>query len=146
MKAVSWNCKGLGIENKVEAIRNIIKSERPDILLLYETKISDVEVLALSQHFWTINQGFAINSRGASGGITTFFASKYEIKTINENQHWILSEFNEKDDTNISYVCNVYGPTHCRDKKKLSNSLAALKEEMEGKEIIIAGDFNVTIA
>ena len=53
MKAVSWNYRRLGGENKVEAIRNIIKSERPDILLHHETKMSDVEVLALSQHFWT---------------------------------------------------------------------------------------------
>ena len=55
-------------------------------------------------------------------------------------------EFKEKDDTNIRYVCNVYGPTHCRDKKSFWNSLAALKKEMEGKEIIIVGDFNATIA
>ena len=47
MKVVSWNYRGLGIENKVEAIRNIIKSESPDILLLEETKMSDVEVLVL---------------------------------------------------------------------------------------------------
>ena len=117
MKAVSWNCRGLGGENKVEAIKNIIKSERPDILLLQETKMSDVEVLALSQHFWNISQGFAINSRGALGGIASFFASKYEIKITKENQHWLLTEFKEKDYSNISYVCNVYGPTHCRDKK-----------------------------
>ena len=114
----------------MEAIRNIIKSQRPDILLLQETKMSDVEVLVLSQHFWTTNQGIAISSRGASGGIATFFASKYEIKTVKENQHWLLSEFKEKDDPNISYVCNVYGPTHCRDKKIFWNSLATLKEEM----------------
>ena len=101
----------------MEAIRNIIKSERPDILLHHETKMSDVEVLALSHHFWTHNQGSSISSRGASGGITTFFARKYEIKTIKENHHWLLSEFTEKDDTNINYVCNVYGPTHCKDKK-----------------------------
>ena len=87
MKAVSWNYRGLGGENKVEAIRNIIKSERPNILLLQETKMSDVEVLALSHHFWTTNQGNAISSSGASGGIATFFSSKYEIKNVKENQH-----------------------------------------------------------
>ena len=48
MKVVSWNCRGLGGENKVEAIKNIIKYERPDIMLLQETKMSDVEVLVLS--------------------------------------------------------------------------------------------------
>ena len=117
MKVVSWNYRGLGGENKVEAIRNIIKYEWPNILLLQETKMSDVEVLMLSQHFWTTSQGIAVSSKGASRGIANFFASKYEIKTIKENQHWLLSEFKEKDDPNISYVCNVYGPTHCRDKK-----------------------------
>ena len=40
----------------------------------------------------------------------------------------------------------MYGPTHCRDKKTLWNSLASLKDEMEGKELIIAGDFNATKA
>ena len=134
----------MGKENKVEAIRNIIKSERPDILLLQETKMSDVEVLVLSQHFWTTNQGNIISSRGASRGITTFFSRKYEIKNAKENQIWILNEFQEKDYPNVSYVCNVYGPTHCRDEKTFWNSLASLKDEMEGKELIIVGDFNAT--
>ena len=77
----------MGRENKVEAIKYIIKSERLDILLLQETKMSDVEVLALSQHFWTTSQGNAISSKGALGGITTFFSSKYDIKNVKENQH-----------------------------------------------------------
>ena len=76
----------------MEAIKDIIKAERPDILLLQKTKMSDVEVLALSQHFWTTSQGNAISSKGASRGITTFFSSKYEIKNVKENQHWLLTE------------------------------------------------------
>ena len=82
-----WNCRGLGDVNKVEAIKDIIKSERPNILLIQETKMSDVEVLVLSQHFWTNNRGNTISSRGASGGITTLFSSKYVIKNVKENQH-----------------------------------------------------------
>ena len=83
----------MGRAKKVEAIKDIIKSERLDIVLIQETKMSDVEVLALSQHFWTNNQGNTISSRGALGGISTFFSSKYEIKNVKENQHWILTEF-----------------------------------------------------
>ena len=71
----------------MEAIKNIMNSERLDILLLQETKMRDVEVLALSHHFWTTNQGNAISSRGASGGITTFFSSKFVIKNVKETQH-----------------------------------------------------------
>ena len=99
MKVVSWNCIGLGETNKVEAIRDIIKSKRPDILLIQETKMSDVEVLALLHCVWTINQGKAISSNGASRGITNFLSSKYVIKNVKENQNWLLIEFQEKDDS-----------------------------------------------
>ena len=68
----------------MEAIKDIINYERIDILLLQETKMSDVEVLALSHWFWTKNQGNAISSKGALGGIATFFSSKYEIKNVKE--------------------------------------------------------------
>ena len=74
--------------------------------------------------FWRSHNTFGQPARvlplapeGLPGGIATFFASKYEIKTVKENQHWLLAEFKEKDDTNVSYVCNVYGPTHSRDKQ-----------------------------
>ena len=87
MKAISWNWRGLGEANKVEEIKYIIRHERPDLLLIQETKMSDVEVLALSQHFWKNSQGNAISSRGASRGIVTFFSSNYDIKNIKENQY-----------------------------------------------------------
>ena len=38
----------------------------------------------------------------------TFFSSKYVIKKVKENQNWPLVEFQEKDDPNVNYVCNVY--------------------------------------
>ena len=38
----------------------------------------------------------------------------------------------------------MYGPTHYRDKKTFWNNLEALKEDLEGKEIVIAMDFNAT--
>ena len=130
MKIVSWNYRGRGRTNKVEAIKDIIKNK----------------VLALSQLFWKNNQGNAISSRGASGRITTLFSSKYVIKNVKENQHWLLTEFQEKDDPIVNYVCNVYNPTHYRDKQSFWNSLAALKEDLKGKDLIIVVDFNATKA
>ena len=57
----------------MEAIRDIIKLERPDIMLIQETKMSVVEVLVLSHCFWSISHGKTISSNGSSGGITNFF-------------------------------------------------------------------------
>ena len=130
----------------MEAIRDIIKSERPNILLIQETKMSVVEVLAISRRFKTINHGKAINSNGASRGIMTFFSSKYVIKNVKENQNWPLTEFQEKDDSNDYYVGNVYDPTHHSDKQTFWRSLASLKEDLKGKDLIIVRDFNATKA
>ena len=93
MKIVSWNCRGLGGTNKVEEMKDIIKSKRPDILPIQETIMSDVEVLVLSHLFWTNNQGNIISSRGASGGIMTLFSSNYVIKNVKE-----------KYGSNVNYV------------------------------------------
>ena len=65
---------------KVEAIKEIIKSERPDILLLQETKILDVEAMALSCHFSKNIKGKSISSKGAIGGISTIILGKFVVK------------------------------------------------------------------
>ena len=91
LKTISWNYRGLGGLSKVEAIKEIIKLKRPDILLLQETKIPDVEAMALSCRFWKNNKGKAIISKGASGGITTIFSGKFLVNSIMEIHHWILT-------------------------------------------------------
>ena len=65
MKVVSWNCKGLGGSTKVEAIKDILKSEKSDILLIQETKMMEAEIMALSR-IWKNYHGKAISSKGAS--------------------------------------------------------------------------------
>ena len=71
---------GLGGLSKVEAIRHIMKIERPDILLLRETKMPDVEAMALSFLFWKNSKCKAISSRRAYGGIATIISGKFSVK------------------------------------------------------------------
>ena len=87
---VSWNCRGLGSSNKVEAIKNMIRFEKP-ILMIQETKMADEGVMALSWIHWLNYQGKSISSKGASGGITTFYNSeKYAMSLVKETNHWLL--------------------------------------------------------
>jgi exonuclease III len=39
MKLVSWNCGVLGSDPKLLAVGDLIRSERPQILLIQETKM-----------------------------------------------------------------------------------------------------------
>ena len=75
------------------------------------------EVLSRSSLFWKFSVGKAIDSRGALGGITTFYrADKFNIKSAKENTHWLLVEVQNKSNEEMIYICNVYGSTHYREK------------------------------
>eukprot|EP00253_Pinus_taeda_P018092 PITA_18092 len=52
MKIVSWNCRGMGSRIKEEAIRSLIRTEAPDILLIQETKLEDSVFLQASKKLW----------------------------------------------------------------------------------------------
>ena len=85
MKLVSWNCKGLRSSVKAKGIKHILKSKKPDIMLIKETKVAGEDVMALP--IWKNYVGKAISSRGASGGITTLCnMNNYSIKTVKENK------------------------------------------------------------
>ena len=144
LKTVSWNYRGLGGFSKVEAIKDIIKSEKLDILLLQERKIPDVEAMALSCRFWKNNKGKAISSKSASGGIASIFSKKFLVNSIKESHQWILAEIQKEENQTPLYICNVYRPKHYRDKTTFWEDLNNLKEETQGKDLIIAGDFNTT--
>jgi exonuclease III len=72
MKLVSWKCRGLGSKFKVEAMKDIIRAEKPNVLLVQETKLSNFDLMSLNKIFWPASTGVAVSSRGASGGLATF--------------------------------------------------------------------------
>ena len=99
-------------------------------MLLPEMKIPDMEAMALSCCFWKNNKGKAISSKGAYGGIATIFSGKFLVNSIRESHHWLLIEIQEKEDLTPIYMCNVYRPTHYKNKTTLWEDLNNLKEEM----------------
>ena len=67
-------------------------------MLVQETKMPDVEVMALSCCLWKNSTGKSISSKGASRGITTIISSNFVVKSIRESHHWLLTEIQEKED------------------------------------------------
>ena len=57
----------------MEDIKNMIKYDKPDTLMIQETKMVEEGVMGVSQLHWKNYQGKAISSKGASGGIATFY-------------------------------------------------------------------------
>ena len=88
MKAISWNCRGLGSKGKVEAMIDLISLHQPDILLIQETKMEETTFLQVSKKIWKKKGSATLSSRGASGGIGTLWDDgKYEAVASKKINH-----------------------------------------------------------
>eukprot|EP00253_Pinus_taeda_P034935 PITA_34935 len=57
MRLVSWNCRGLGNPSKAEAVKSLLKSELPEILMLQDTKIEGEALLEINKAKWKTKAG-----------------------------------------------------------------------------------------
>eukprot|EP00253_Pinus_taeda_P005207 PITA_05207 len=75
----------MGSSLKANAVRDLLKFEQPDLLLLQETKISDQEFQNHTKRSKNYS-GTAISAAGASGGIGTIW-NKNKWELTNQNSH-----------------------------------------------------------
>jgi exonuclease III len=71
MKLVSWNYRGLGNDPKLFVVRDLIRFEKPQILLIQETKLHADEAIKSVRRLWRYNEALAVDFRGASKGLCT---------------------------------------------------------------------------
>lgn len=87
MKILSWNSRGLGHPSKISALRDLIHSEKPEILLIQETK-QDQEAMRSIIDEQNQYKGCVSEARGASGGIATLWGhDKWNCASVNPQQH-----------------------------------------------------------
>ena len=111
MHYISWNCRGLGSNQKEEALKDIIRINKPDILLIQETKMEDSILYQAGHELWKKGPGIAISSKGASGGIATFWDStKFELIKEERSDHWIFTSLLHRDSGQQVSLFNMYVP------------------------------------
>ena len=120
MRYISWNCRGLGSPQKVEAMKDLVRINKPEILLVQETKMEDSSALYAGNIFWKKGPRTAVSSRGASGGLATFWdSSKYELISVHNTTHWIYTNLIHKDSGHYVSMFNLYVPILLAEKKSL---------------------------
>eukprot|EP00253_Pinus_taeda_P003539 PITA_03539 len=105
----------MGSSLKVNAVRDLVKSEQPDFLLLQETKISEQELKDNTKKIKNY-EGIAINLEGASGGLGTLWNKK----------KWQLKDYKQN-----------------REKASCWESISADLRASQGKKIFLGGDLNL---
>jgi exonuclease III len=102
MKLVSYNCRGLGSDPKLMDVRDLIRSENPQILLIQETKMNVDEAIKIGKRMWSSSDVIVVDSRGASGGLCTLWnKSKVSLEFTFNTQHWILTKFRSRQLNNF---------------------------------------------
>lgn len=144
MKLASWNCRGLGNPSKIEAVKDLLKTEPSEILMLQETKLEGQALLEISKSKWNKKAGKAVSARGTSGGLATLWSEElFHLNNFQATQHWIFTELKHKASKLTISLFNLYVPVSYSEKRECWNSLTAFLEVSSPTNIIIAGDLNI---
>lgn len=110
----------MGSKTKEEAVKSLIRSEYPDILLIQETKMEDKAFLHIGRNIWKKSEGQAVSARGASRGLGTLWnpSKLTRVKEI-ANTHWLFSKLKHVDTDETLCLFNVYIPVIAGKKKEL---------------------------
>eukprot|EP00253_Pinus_taeda_P028676 PITA_28676 len=146
MQLTSWNYRGLGNPTKAEAIKDLLKMEPTDILMLQETKVEGEILLSTSNTKWKFDSGKVVSARGTAGGIGTFWAkNSFSLERSFETQHWIFTELRHTASNLNLALFNMYVPVHYEEKRECWKTLSDFLYYNNPRNIIIGGDLNIIL-
>eukprot|EP00253_Pinus_taeda_P024453 PITA_24453 len=145
MQMISWNCRGLGNPNKAEAIKDLLKIETADILMLQETKVEGEALLNTSINKWKFDSGKAVSARGTAGGLGTFWTKSFSLERSLVTQHWNFTELRHTVSNLSLALFNLYVPVHYEEKKECWRSLTEFLELNSPSNLVLGGDLNIIL-
>ena len=92
--------------------------EANSILLIQETKKTAEESISTMKKIWAKGEGKAISAMGASASLLTWWdEDKFSLRSAIENKNRLFVELKNKENQEVFWVGNIYGPT-CRLRKR----------------------------
>ena len=105
-------------------MRDLVRINKPEILLVQETKMEDDSALHAGKAFWKKSSGEAVSSKGASGGLVTFWDSSiFELLVVHSTMHWIYTKLTHKASGHQVSLFNLYVPILLAKKKIVGTQL-----------------------
>ncbi|CAM8913033.1 unnamed protein product [Rhodiola kirilowii] len=125
MSIISWNCRGVGGPRAVRSIFDVVKTHRPSILGLIETKKSDAD-----WNFLRCKLGFSgclpVASQGRSGGLVLMWTEDVEVDLNNLSSYHIDVEVRGLADYEFQLTL-LYGRPRADDRMESWNLLRRLR-------------------
>ncbi|KAG2640941.1 hypothetical protein PVAP13_2KG131416 [Panicum virgatum] len=139
MRALCWNCRGIGNSVTVRELRDLAKDYAPSVLCILETQIARTRVENL-RYSLGYDNSFVVNSNGRSGGLGVFWKNDISLKVIKYSQYHIDTEICERDKEPWRLTF-IYGEANRAEREKTWYLLKFIKSHSPLPWICM-GDFN----
>ena len=146
MKVISWNIRGLNSKGKQRYPKERLKTKKPQVMLIQETKVSSQKLENIVHSFKPHFEVVAIDSRGMAGGIAILW-NPAEIIV----EGWIglskilTSSFRQIGTKEKIIISAVYGLLIPRERGTFLQSIRTLHNMQQEKYWLLGGDFNMLL-
>jgi len=143
MKLLSLNCRGLASPHEKSALKRLINTQEPNIILLQEMMTNSLSIFATLSSLLPRWHFMGIDATGRSGGLATGWRTK-SIKLLNSralNSCLGINIFVEGLGKEFG-ILNVYGPY--LDITPFRETLLSLKI-LKVENLILGGDLNFSL-
>jgi exonuclease III len=144
MKIISWNIRGLNGRSKQKMLRDLILAEKPDIVLLQETKCTSEDIDRLLPYCWKQGVAASTDATGTAGGLAILWNTNAVLLENFLTTKWsITADYRLIGSNKPGHLTNVYGPASPRDKQAFLRSLSYLSSLTQYNRWTVGGDFNI---
>ncbi|KAH7861840.1 hypothetical protein Vadar_031605 [Vaccinium darrowii] len=142
MKIISWNIRGLSSAVKKRFVNSLLKERKPDILLIQETKVEQMEDFHVKKLWYDTELEYAVvNANGLSGGIITIWSlNAWVAEEVISTKNFLLI----RGVCKANFPCiivNIYAPNNYVERRAIWGELVSLKERFQ-VPWCLGGDFN----
>jgi hypothetical protein len=144
MKALGWNCGGMGkslSSEKMMHLARMIHSAKPQVIFISEIKSSKVKSSDLNARF-NMNNSFVVPSRRRSGGLWLMWSDDLQLDVHTSSFHVILATaMHTTSNVRFGLVC-VYGDPYHSKTSAIWEEVAAFVYDNHNLPILCMGDLN----
>ncbi|CAM8908582.1 unnamed protein product [Rhodiola kirilowii] len=112
MNLLSWNCRGVGGPQAVRSLSDVVKTHRPSLLGLIETKKEDADWSWLKYKLG-FSGCFTVGSNGRSGGLALLWSDEVDVLLCSFSDFHIDVLIREKEEF---YLTLFYGRPRVQDR------------------------------
>ena len=146
LKIISLNISGL--RKKTKHISLLIAKYKPDFICLQETNVNDhylerqiIELLKLNHTSCFFNY----NARKSNGTCILSTSNRWEIKLMKKSHEGRVISTRIQSNQKQKMLINTYAPTNPTERIAFYDDLLHSLGTNKNEEIVLAGDFNITL-